>query len=82
MAKKVSIVVLLTVLITLVQAHEFWMQPLKFFLHPGERTDVRFVVGENFIGEPWSLKDHKVEKFDMRVSKVYWIVSRTLPRAT
>jgi uncharacterized GH25 family protein len=65
MVKKVSIVVLLTVLITLAQAHEFWMQPLKFFLHPGERTDVRFVVGENFIGESWSLKDHKVEKLDL-----------------
>ena len=65
MVRKIAIVVLLTVLITIVQAHEFWMQPLKFFLHPGERTNIRFVVGENFIGEPWDLKQHKVEALDL-----------------
>ncbi|HEX6891879.1 MAG TPA: DUF4198 domain-containing protein, partial [Chryseolinea sp.] len=65
MVRKIAIVVLLTVLITIVQAHEFWMQPLKFFLHPGERTNIRFVVGENFIGEPWNLKQHKVQTLDL-----------------
>jgi uncharacterized GH25 family protein len=65
MVRKISIVAFLTVLFTLVQAHEFWMQPLKFFLHPGEHTEVRFMVGESFIGEPWSLKQHKVEKLDL-----------------
>jgi uncharacterized GH25 family protein len=65
MVRKFSIVLLLIVLITLVQAHEFWMQPVKFFLHPGELTAVRFMVGENFMGEPWDLKVHKVEKLNL-----------------
>lgn len=65
MIKKVFIVGLLFVLINLVEAHEFWMQPVKFFLQPGEATDVRFYVGEMFMGEPWSLKNHRVEKLDL-----------------
>jgi uncharacterized GH25 family protein len=65
MWRKIPIVFLLIVLITIAQAHEFWLQPVKFFLRPGERTDVRFVVGENFMGEPWDLKAHRVEKLDL-----------------
>ena len=65
MVRKISIVLVLTVLITLVQAHEFWMQPVKFLLRPGEQTSVRFMVGENFMGEAWDLKVHKVEKLTL-----------------
>jgi len=68
MAKKVSIVLVGIVLITFAQAHEFWMQPLKFFLRPGERTSISFLVGENFIGEQWDLKVHKVEKLEIHRS--------------
>ena len=52
-------------LMTLAQAHEFWLQPAKFFLAPGERVDVRFMVGENFMGEPWDLTVHQIEKLDL-----------------
>src|SRR5262245_30282832 len=65
MVRKISIVLLCIALMTIAQAHEFWIHPVKFFLHPGERTEVRFVVGENFIGEPWDLKTHRVEKLDI-----------------
>ena len=65
MGKRIFIVTSLIVLINLVQAHEFWMQPVKFLLYPGERTDVRFFVGENFIGEPWNRKGRRVEKLDL-----------------
>ena len=60
--------VLCVVLITFAQAHEFWMQPVKFFLRPGERTNIRFLVGENFMGETWDLKAHKVEKLELHGS--------------
>jgi uncharacterized GH25 family protein len=69
MTKKIWIVLLCVVLITFAQAHEFWMQPVKFFLRPGERTSISFLVGENFIGEPWNLKVHKVEKLELHQSE-------------
>jgi len=65
MAKKIWIVLMGMVVFAFAHAHEFWMQPLKFFLRPGERTSISFLVGENFIGEPWDLKLHKVEKLDI-----------------
>lgn len=45
---------------TLALAHEFWMQPNKFFFRPGEKLVVNLKVGENFLGEPWDLSKHKV----------------------
>jgi uncharacterized GH25 family protein len=30
---------------------------------------MRFLVGENFMGEPWNLKQHKVEKLDLHYSR-------------
>lgn len=68
MNRKIFTVMLSLALITIAQAHEFWMQPVKFFLQPGERTSISFLVGENFIGEPWDLKRHKVEKLELHQS--------------
>jgi uncharacterized GH25 family protein len=33
-------------------AHEFWLQPTRFFVQPGQTVQVRTLVGENFTGEP------------------------------
>jgi uncharacterized GH25 family protein len=65
MKKKIISTTVLLALITLVQAHEFWLQPDKFFFKPGERLVVSFKVGENFMGEPWDLKKHRVEKLEL-----------------
>jgi uncharacterized GH25 family protein len=65
MAKKVASILICFSLRTLAQAHEFWLHPAKFILAPGERIDVRFMVGENFIGEPWDLTKHRIEKLDL-----------------
>jgi uncharacterized GH25 family protein len=46
-------------------AHEFWLQPQKFFFQVGEKLLVSFKVGENFMGEPWDLKTHRVEKLEL-----------------
>ena len=43
------------------RAHEFWLQADRYFLSTGERLRIRFMVGENFMGEPWDLKVHRVE---------------------
>jgi uncharacterized GH25 family protein len=48
--------------ISLAQAHEFWLQSSGFRFKMGETMVVDFVVGENFTGEFWDLKRHKVEK--------------------
>ncbi|MEO5978558.1 MAG: DUF4198 domain-containing protein [Chryseolinea sp.] len=57
------IVVLLLVIIC--QAHEFWLEANKYFLKVGESCQIRFMVGENFKGEGWDLKTHRIEKLDL-----------------
>ncbi len=46
------------------QAHEFWLQPDKFFYRKGEILKLNFMVGENFMGERWDLKRHRLIRFD------------------
>jgi uncharacterized GH25 family protein len=48
----------------LCHAHEFWMQPNQFKFQPGEAVGFDFMVGENFEGERWSLKRHKVARLE------------------
>ncbi|MBL0745180.1 DUF4198 domain-containing protein [Chryseolinea lacunae] len=62
--KSVAVFALMVVM-GLAQAHEFWMQPIKFFLKPGEHLVVSFKVGENFMGEPWDMTTHKIERLDL-----------------
>lgn len=44
-----------------VQAHEFWLQADRYFLSTGEPLRIKFMVGENFMGEPWDLSTHRVQ---------------------
>lgn len=69
------------VLCTLVvQAHEFWMQPQKFFFQVGERAAIGFMVGENFSGEPWNLKVHRVERLQaLHLEKVTDLKGKVVP---
>jgi uncharacterized GH25 family protein len=62
---KIVFTVALVVLQTLSVAHEFWLQPNKFVYKRGEILTVSFMVGENFMGEPWDLKKNRVEKLDL-----------------
>jgi uncharacterized GH25 family protein len=65
MKKKITTCVVLLTVAILVQAHEFWLEPQKFFYAVGERALISFRVGENFMGEPWDLKVHRVEKLEV-----------------
>lgn len=56
---------LLTLLVIVANAHEFWLQADRFFLRTGERLQVKFMVGENFMGEPWNLNVHRIESLDV-----------------
>jgi uncharacterized GH25 family protein len=63
---KIFVTTFLIVSFTLLaQAHEFWLQTMKYRYKVGETMVVDFVVGENFIGEFWDLNRHKVEKLEM-----------------
>lgn len=49
----------------LAQAHEFWLQPRKFWYKVGEEMIVDFMVGENFGGEFWDMTRHNVERLEI-----------------
>ena len=42
-------------------AQEYWMQPEKFIVKPGEKLVIDLKAGENFIGEPWSPELNAIE---------------------
>lgn len=70
MKKLISLFAIL-LLGVITQAHEFWLQPKKFKYKVGEEMFIKFLVGENFEGEPWDLKKNKIEKLDLHhLSKV------------
>lgn len=43
-------------------AHEFWLQPNKFYLSKNNLLSIRFLVGENFTGENWKGNRSKVQQ--------------------
>jgi uncharacterized GH25 family protein len=47
------------------QSHEFWLEPWKFKIQPGESVNIKFAVGENFTGEDWDLGKHVVTKMQL-----------------
>ena len=44
-------------------AHEFWLQPARFRLTPGDAVNVRPLVGKNFQGAPWGNRASKILAF-------------------
>ena len=51
--------------LSVVQGHEFWLQPKKYRYVVGDEMKVDFMVGENFTGEFWDLNRHKVDKAEI-----------------
>lgn len=44
-------------------AHDFWLQPSTFQPVVGERIDVRFLVGEHFVGDEVGRKEERILSF-------------------
>jgi uncharacterized GH25 family protein len=65
MMKRSIFLTLLIALTMLMQAHEFWMAPDKFYYNAGENLNLSFRVGEDFIGEPWTVKKERFERFEV-----------------
>jgi uncharacterized GH25 family protein len=57
---KVSLIAILTLVVPIIKAHEFWLLPRKYIYQPGESVNIDLMVGENFTGEFWDLHRHKV----------------------
>jgi uncharacterized GH25 family protein len=66
------IVTLISLLITafLLQAHEFWLQPSKFFLSPNDNLILNFKVGEAFIGDAWTLEKERIQKLEIHHQQI------------
>src|SRR4051794_34551433 len=56
-----AITFILVLILFVAQAHEFWLQADRYFLKTGEKVQLKFMVGENFMGEAWDMKVHRVE---------------------
>lgn len=65
MTRRLYCFILLLVCGFAAQAHEFWLEPVKFIVKPGENLVVNFKVGEKFFGEPWGLKKEKLAKLEL-----------------
>jgi uncharacterized GH25 family protein len=62
--KRFCAIIGLLLVVPIIQAHEFWLQPGRFQYNVGETASIRFMVGENFVGEPWDLKRHRLIRMD------------------
>lgn len=60
--KRIIITCLLFLIVSLVQAHEFWLQPTRFQFKVGETMEFDFMVGANFEGEFWEFKRQKIAR--------------------
>ncbi len=65
MNKKKYVLLFLLLVCIIAQAHEFWLQPQKYFYAVGEKAVISFKVGENFMGESWDLKRHRIERLEL-----------------
>lgn len=55
----------LVALMVVLQAHEFWLEPFRFKVNPGEAVTIRFAVGDDFKAGDWDLARHKVAKMQL-----------------
>jgi len=82
MKRNLLSILILLVVSSLVQAHEFWLQPKKYRYAIGEEIKLDFRVGENFDGEFWDLERHEVEKMELhRANSVKDLLKTVKPTA-
>jgi uncharacterized GH25 family protein len=65
MIKRFAILSVIVATAFILQAHEFWMAPSKFYYAAGEYLSLDFKVGEDFIGEEWEVKKEKFDRFEV-----------------
>ena len=76
---KRTIITLLLLIGTAISAHEFWLQPQRFYLHKGETLTLKFLVGEDFSGENWKGNRSSVEKLKLFYNEIQDDLTTLLP---
>lgn len=66
--KKALISILLFLSVSLITAHEFWLEPEKFQYNWGERINLRLFVGENFEGSNWTGTKSSIQALQLHLS--------------
>ncbi|GAB3335160.1 DUF4198 domain-containing protein [Larkinella ripae] len=72
MKRKVILILLLCIIVFWAQAHEFWLQPNRFFAAVGDLISIEVLVGEGFKGERSEGKKNRIVQYS------HWI--KALPR--
>lgn len=67
--KRLLIFLSLLIVSLLGGAHEFWLEPDRFFYRVGENVRIHFKVGENFIGEPWNAHPNRIDRIELHSLK-------------
>jgi uncharacterized GH25 family protein len=62
---KKTFALILILICSSINAHEFWLEPQKFFVKKGEILLVNFKVGENFEGENWKGRSSSVKSLKL-----------------
>ncbi len=69
--KKSFLLLVISLLVLSLPAHEFWLQPEKFIYQRGEPINIRFWVGENFEGQNWSGSREKINSLRLYLGDIY-----------
>ena len=65
MMKKAFSVFFLLVFSALLSGHEFWLEPIRYILKPGEAVRIKFQAGENFTGQNWQGNKSTIEQLKL-----------------
>jgi uncharacterized GH25 family protein len=63
--KYVTLTICLLMAMVGLQSHEFWLEPIKFKIQPGEAINIKFAVGEDFTGADWDLGKLLTQKMQL-----------------
>lgn len=63
MKRRIYLTCLLLIGCVWATAHEFWLEPTRFFAKPGDTVQVRTLVGEGFAGEPSEGKKNRIVQY-------------------
>lgn len=66
--KKALISFSLLFCVSLITAHEFWLEPERFMYAVGEKVNLRLKVGENFEGENWTGTNSSIQDLQLHLS--------------
>lgn len=58
---------LLVTVAPIAQAHEFWVEPARFTIMPGDVLEADIRVGEDMKGEPMLYLPQRIERFELRL---------------